>query len=108
MRNLSAYAQELKYAADIPLRHYRDDFGLKAGIILELADGRWTAPKIETREVRASGGTEHLRRLHGKPIGNKTARTRPPEFMAVITGVSNYTRKVEDSLYIIPITTLGA
>jgi hypothetical protein len=34
------------------------------------------------------------------------ARMRPPEFMAVITGVSEYAHRVEDGIYAIPIRAL--
>lgn len=36
------------------------------------------------------------------------ARMRPPEFMAVITGASEYAHRVEDGIYAIPIRALTA
>lgn len=36
------------------------------------------------------------------------ARMRPPEFLAVITGVSEYAHRVEDGIYAIPIRALTA
>ena len=108
VRDLSVYARALECASDIPLRYYRDDSGLEADVIVELADGRWAAFEVKTSEARAAEGVASLRRLREKIAGNKLARTRPPEFMAVITGVSEYARKVEEGLYVIPITALGA
>ena len=49
-----------------------------------------------------------MRELKRKLTDDARARVRPPEFMAVLTGVSEYARKVEDGLYVIPITCLGA
>ena len=44
--------------------------------------------------------------LVGKTTLNPAARMRPPEFMAVITGVSEYAHRVEDGVYAIPIRAL--
>lgn len=106
MRDLSVYAGALEYAADVPVRYYRDDAGREADAIVELADGRWAAFEVKTSEAKAQDGVEGLRRLREKLCENEAARTRPPEFMAVITGVSEYARRVEEGLYVIPITAL--
>ena len=108
IRDLSVYARALDLAGDVPLRYYRDDAGLESDVIVELADGRWAAFEIKTSETRAEEGIESLLRLRTKLAGNDRARVRPPEFMAVLTGVSEYARRVEDGLYVIPITCLGA
>lgn len=108
IRDLLIYASALDLAGDAPLRYYRDDSGLEADAIIELADGRWAALEIKASEEKASDGIESLRRLRRKLTSNERARTRPPEFMAVITGVSHYARKTEDGIYVIPITCLGA
>ncbi len=108
MRDLQVYAHALENAADIPVRYYRDDFGLEADAIIELADGRWAALEIKTSERKADVAVERLRTLRAKLSSNDAARVRPPEFMAVITGVSEYARRVEEGLYVIPITCLRA
>lgn len=108
MRDLQVYAHALENAADIPVRYYRDDSGLEADAIIELADGRWAALEIKTSERKADVAVERLRALRAKLSSNGAARVRPPEFMAVITGVSEYARRVEEGLYVIPITCLRA
>ena len=108
MRDLQVYAHALENAADIPVRYYRDDSGMEADAIIELADGRWAALEIKTSERKADAAIERLRALRAKLVSHGAARVRPPEFMAVITGVSEYARRVEEGLYVIPITCLGA
>ena len=108
IRDLEVYAEALEPAADIPVRYYRDETGLEVDAIVELADGRWAAFEVKTSEVKAASGIENLKRLRDKLCSNPASRTRPPEFMAVLTGVSDYARKVEDSLYVIPIRSLTA
>ena len=108
MRDLMVYAEALEDAADIPVRYYRDDSGLEADAIVELADGRWAAFEIKTSESKAKRGLESLDRLRSRMACNPKARTRPPEFTAVITGVSEYARQIGENSYVIPITALTA
>jgi hypothetical protein len=102
------YASALEPAAENPVRYYRDDAGLEADAIVELADGRWAAFEIKASEVKADEGVESLKRLRKKLCENPAACTRPPEFMAVITGVGEYARKVEDGIYVLPVRCLSA
>ena len=81
---------------------------LESDAIIELADGRWAALEIKTSERKADVAIECLRGLRDKLSARGAARVRPPEFMAVITGVSEYARRVEEGLYVIPITCPGA
>ena len=45
-------------------------------------------------------------RLRSKLCGNEAAHVRPPEFMAVITGVSEYAREVGQGIHSIPLRAL--
>ncbi|MGN0071968.1 MAG: ATP-binding protein [Atopobiaceae bacterium] len=108
IRDLEVYAEAQKLAGDVPVRYYRDDSGLEADAIVELADGRWAAFEIEASESKVSQGADSLKRLRKKLCGNPQAQVRPPEFMAVITGVSRYAHRVEDGIYAIPIRALTA
>lgn len=108
MRDLMVYAEAMEDAADIPVRYYRDDSGLEADAIVELADGRWAAFEIKTSETKARSGLESLGRIEARLCNNPKARVRPPEFVAVITGVSQYARQVGEHSYVIPITALTA
>lgn len=107
IRDLMVYAGAQELAADVPVRYYRDDSGLEADAIIELADGRWAAFEIKTSEAKVPAGVESLKNLRAKVLKNPRARTRPPEFMAVLTGVSELAHEVEPGIYAIPIRCLG-
>lgn len=107
MRDLMVYAEALEDAADVPVRYYRDDSGMEADAIIELADGRWAAFEIKTSEAKAKQGLENLMRLRERLCDNPQARVRRPEFVAVITGVSEYAREAAQGAYVIPITALA-
>lgn len=108
IRDLLVYAEALEGVADIPVRYYRDDSGLEADAIIELSDGRWAAFEIKTSETKATQGLESLRKLRGRLCENPKARMRPPEFVAVITGVAGYARRAGEGEYVIPLTALTA
>ena len=108
IRDLLVYAGAMEQAGDVPVRYYRDDTGLEVDAIIELADGRWAAVEIKTSEGKVPEATANLKRLRGKLCDNERARTRPPEFMMILTGVSEYARKVDEGIYAVPICCLGA
>ncbi|MCI1289474.1 MAG: DUF4143 domain-containing protein [Olsenella sp.] len=108
IRDLQVYAEAQGLCGDVPVRYYRDSAGLEVDAIIELADGRWAAFEIKTSEVKVPDGVASLKRLRNKLTQNPRARVRPPEFMAVITGVSEYAHRVEDGIYAIPIRALTA
>lgn len=107
IRDLSVYARSLDLLDSTPVRYYRDDSGLECDAIVQLADGRWAAFEIKVSEDKASAGVESLKRVRKKVCGNPRSRTREPEFMAVIVGVGEYAREVEDGIYVIPVRALG-
>ncbi|WP_130811156.1 hypothetical protein [Olsenella sp. Marseille-P4559] len=82
--------------------------GLEADAAIELVDGRWAALEAETSEARVGGGVASLGRLCEELIPNADARVRPPEFMAVITGVSEYAHLVEQGVCAVPTRALTA
>lgn len=106
MRDLMVYAAALPNAGYQPLRYYRDSSGLEVDAIIELADGRWAAIEIKASENKVDEGLDSLRRLRRKLCDNSGARTREPEFMAVLVGLSRYAREIEKGLYVIPIRAL--
>lgn len=107
IRDLSVYARSLDLLDSTPVRYYRDDSGLECDAIVQLADGRWAAFEIKVSEDKASAGVESLKRVRKKVCGNPRSRTREPEFMAVIVGVGEYAREVEDGINVIPVRALG-
>lgn len=107
IRDLSVYARALDLLDDVPVRYYRDDAGLEADAVVQLADGRWAAFEFKVSEDKVPDGVASLRRMRDKLCSNPRSRTRAPEFMAVITGNGEYARMVEDGIYTIPIRLLG-
>lgn len=61
---------------DAPVRYYRDDSGLEADAILQLADGRWPPFEFKVSEDKVEAGVENLKRLRKKLSSNARAQTR--------------------------------
>lgn len=108
MRDLMVYARALPNVGFEPVRYYRDDTGLEADAIVELADGRWAAFEFKVGEDKVSSAVENLLRLKRKLCEGASARVREPEFLAVITGVSRYARRTPEGVYVVPIRCLTA
>lgn len=107
VRDLSVYARVLDLLDDVPVRYYRDDSGVEADAIVQLADGRWAAFEFKVSEDKVEKGVASLERIRRKVCENPRSRTRPPEFMAVITGVGEYAREVAEGIVAVPIRLLG-
>lgn len=107
VRDLSVYARALDLLDDVPVRYYRDDSGVEADAIVQLADGRWAAFEFKVSEDKVEKGVASLERMRRKVCENPRSQTRPPEFMAVITGVGEYAREVAAGIVAVPIRLLG-
>lgn len=107
VRDLSVYARALDLLDDVPVRYYRDDSGVEADAIVQLADGRWAAFEFKVSEDKVEKGVASLERLRRKVCENPRSQTRPPEFMAVITGVGEYAREVAEGIVVVPLRLLG-
>lgn len=108
MRDLMVYAGALDNIGFEPVRYYRDDSGLEADAIVELADGRWAAFEFKVSEDKVQEAVDNLLRLRDKLCVRDASCTREPEFLAVITGVSKYARKTPEGVYVIPIRAFTA
>lgn len=107
VRDLSVYARALDLLDDVPVRYYRDDSGVEVDAIVQLADGRWAAFEFKVSEDKVEKGVASLERMRRKVCENPRSQTRPPEFMAVITGVGEYAREVAEGIVAVPIRLLG-
>ena len=107
VRDLSVYARALDLLDDVPVRYYRDDSGVEADAIVQLADGRWAAFEFKVSEDKVEKGVASLERMRRMVCENPRSQTRPPEFMAVITGVGEYAREVAEGIVAVPIRLLG-
>lgn len=108
VRDLTVFARALPDVGFEPVRYYRDDSGLEADAVVELADGRWAAFEFKVSEDKVADGVASLLRLRRKLCENPRARVREPEFTAVVTGLSRYARRTEEGVYVIPLRCLGA
>lgn len=107
VRDLSVYARALDLLDDVPVRYYRDDSGVEADAIVQLADGRWAAFEFKVSEDKVEKGVASLQRMRRKVCENPRSQTRPPEFMAVITGVGEFAREVAEGIVAVPLRLLG-
>lgn len=107
VRDLSVYVRALDLLDDVPVRYYRDDSGVEADAIVQLADGRWAAFEFKVSEDKVEKGVASLERMRRKVCENPRSQTRPPEFMAVITGVGEYAHEVAEGIVVVPIRLLG-
>lgn len=108
VRDLLVYSRALPTVGFEPVRYYRDDSGLEADAVIELADGRWAAFEIKVGEDKVPEGVSSLLRLKAKLCENPRARVHEPEFLAVITGLSRYARQTPEGVYVLPIRCLTA
>ncbi|PJM74878.1 ATP-binding protein [Bifidobacterium simiarum] len=108
IRDLLVYARALPDVGMEPVRYYHDDSDLECDVIIELADGRWAGIEIKTSEDKVPTAATNLNRMRAKLLGNPAARTREPEFLAVLVGIGEFAYRRDDGIYVIPIGTLGA
>ena len=108
MRDLLVYARALPDIGMEPLRYYHDDSGLECDAIIELADGRWAGIEIKSSQDKVEQAAASLNRMKTKLLKNPQARTRAPEFLAVLIGVGEFAYQREDGIYVIPVRALGA
>lgn len=100
-RDLGIYA----YVNGGKLLHYRDGKGRKIDAVVEMPDGRWGAFEIKLGAGSIDDGAESLKRID--TMIRDDPNGRPPEFLAVICGMSSAAYMREDGVYVIPITSLG-
>ncbi|NMM97392.1 ATP-binding protein [Bifidobacterium olomucense] len=87
---------------------YRDDKGLEADAIIELADGRWAAVEIKLGENKAQEGIDSLIKVRDTIMANPYSQQQEPSFLMVIVGNGVFARKTPEGVYVVPITLLGA
>ena len=95
VRDLRVYAQPL----DGEVRHYRDQTGLEADMIVALKDGRWGAIEVKLGAGDIDSAAEGLKKLKAKV---DVSRMGHPSFLMVLTGTDlGYTR--EDGVVVCPL-----
>ncbi|MCQ2084532.1 MAG: DUF4143 domain-containing protein [archaeon] len=100
-RDLQIYS----YANGGELYHYRDGKGREIDAIVQMPDGRWGAFEIKLGAGAIDEGAENLKKIDS--FIRDDPNGRPPEFLAVICGMSSAAYRREDGVYVVPITMLG-
>ena len=95
VRDMRVYAQPL----DGEVRHYRDQTGLEADMIVVLKDGRWGAVEVKLGAGDIDSAADGLKKLKAKV---DVSRMGHPSFLMVLTGTDlGYTRK--DGVIVCPL-----
>ena len=95
VRDMRVYAQPL----DGEVRHYRDQTGLEADMIVVLKDGRWGAVEVKLGAGDIDSAAAGLKKLKEKVDVSRMGR---PSFLMVLTGADlGYTR--EDGVIVCPL-----
>jgi predicted AAA+ superfamily ATPase len=99
IRDLRVLAQPL----DGRVLHYRDNYGVEADAVVQLADGRWAAFEIKLGAGLVDEGAESLRRFRAAV---DTRRSGEPAVLGVVSGTGfGYMRP--DGIAVIPIGALA-
>ncbi len=99
VRDLRIYSQVL----DGSVYHYRDNTGLEADAIIELADGTWAAFEVKLGQAAIDAAAANLLRLAERV---DTVRHGKPAVLGVITGWG-YAYRRRDGVAVLPIGTLA-
>ena len=95
VRDVRVYAQTL----DGEVRHYRDQTGLEADMIVALKDGRWGAIEVKLGAGDIDSAAEGLKKLRAKV---DVGRMGHPSFLMILTGTDlGYTR--DDGVVVCPL-----
>ncbi len=86
------------------LYHFRDEKGNEADAVVEFPDGTWGAFEIKLGVNQVDAAAAELLKL--KKIMQKEG-DNPPKVLCVICGITNVAYKREDSVFVVPITSLG-
>ncbi|KFI92991.1 AAA domain protein [Bifidobacterium saguini DSM 23967] len=108
IRDLLVYASAWVGIEHPKVYFYRDDKGLEADAIIELADGRWAAVEIKLGENKAQEGVDSLIKVRNTIMANPYSQQQEPSFLMVIVGNGLFARKTPEGVYVVPITLLGA
>ncbi|MDE7452395.1 MAG: DUF4143 domain-containing protein [Paramuribaculum sp.] len=95
VRDMRVYAENIRGT----IRHYHDNSGLEADIIITLEDGRWAAVEVKLGSREIEEGAEHLKKLTTNVDSSKYSA---PAFLMVLTGGELAYRR-DDGVYVVPI-----
>lgn len=97
-RDLRVYAEPLRGQ----VRHYHDNSGLEADLIVSLNDGRWAAVEVKLGNREIEEGAAHLKKLAGNI---DTEKFPAPSFLMVLTG-GEFAYRRNDGVFVVPLACL--
>lgn len=95
VRDLRVYSEPLRGT----IRHYHDNTGLEADLIITLEDGRWAAVEVKLGSKEIEEGCGHLQKLASLI---DTAKHTKPSFLMVLTG-GEFAYQDKSGVYIVPL-----
>lgn len=100
VRDLRIYAESF----GAQLLHYRDDSGREIDAVIELPDGKWGAFEIKLGANQIEKAAMDLVAI--KKFMEADAKSKAPDILCVICGLTNIAYTREDGVMVIPITAL--
>jgi len=94
-RDLRVYSEPLRGT----IRHYHDNSGLEADLIILLDDGRWAAVEVKLGSREIEEGANNLIKLANDI---DTTKFNAPSFLMVLTG-GEFAYRREDGVYVVPL-----
>lgn len=95
VRDLRVYSENKRGT----IRHYHDNNGLEADIIIALDDGRWAGVEVKLGSREIEKGAENLKKL---ALNIDHRKCPAPSFLMVLTG-GEFAYQRDDGVYVIPI-----
>ncbi len=99
-RDLAVYAE----LYDGKLYHYQDYANNEIDAVIEMPDGSWGAFEIKLGAHLIDDAAENLLRIDSLIKEEKTGPS--PDFLCIISGMSNAAYRRKDGVYVVPITAL--
>ncbi len=99
-RDLKIYAESF----GAKLFHYQDYNGKEIDAVIELEDGRWAAFEIKLGVNQIESAAKELISIRNAIAEEKDGI--PPDVLCVVCGMSNAAYKLENGVYVVPITAL--
>lgn len=100
VRDLRVYAEEL----DGSLYHYRDKNNLECDAVLHLRNGKYGLIEIKLGGQRLID--EGVATLHSLASKIDTDKMKAPSFLMVLTGTGAYAYKMDNGVWVVPVTCL--
>lgn len=94
-RDLRIYSEPLRGT----VRHYHDNNGLEADLIISLDNGKWAAVEVKLGSREIEEGSENLKKLASNI---DTERFPVPSFLMVLTG-GEFAYRRDDGVFVVPI-----